>query len=132
MDSKKLLTRLVLLIFFIFILNYLAMRFYWYSSIWYFDMPMHFLGGVWLGLSAIYLFPLKDYSLKSIFKIFFIVLLVGVGWELFEILVNKFTIQDPFNSLDTLSDICFDLAGGLFAILYFIRRTIYIKENIVQ
>ena len=108
------------------------MRFYWYSSIWYFDMPMHFLGGVWLGLSAIYLFPLKDYSLKSIFKIFFIVLLVGVGWELFEILVNKFTIQDPFNSLDTLSDICFDLAGGLFAILYFIRRTIYIKENIVQ
>ena len=131
MDSKKLLIRLVFLILLIFLLNFLAMKFYWYLSIWYFDMPMHFLGGVWLGLASIYLFSLKDGSLKSIFKIFFIILLVGIGWEAFEILVNKLTIQDPFNTLDTISDICFDLAGGLFTILYFLRRTISIKENTV-
>jgi hypothetical protein len=107
------------------------MKFYWYSSIWYFDMPMHFLGGVWLGLASIYLFSLKDDSLRSIFKIFFIVLLVGIGWEVFEIFVNKFTIQDPFNFLDTVSDIFFDLSGGCFAILYFIKRTMSIKGNTV-
>ena len=71
MNPRKLLIRLVLFIFLIFLLNYLAMKFYWYSSIWYLDMPMHFLGGAWLGLAYIYLFLPKDNSLKSIFKIFF-------------------------------------------------------------
>jgi hypothetical protein len=132
MDSEKLLMRLISLILLIFLLNFLAMKFYWYLSIWYFDMPMHFLGGIWLGLASIYFFPLKDNSLKSIFKIFFIVLLVGVGWEVFEILVNKFTVQDPFNFLDTVSDICFDLAGGLFAIFYFIKKVMFVEENAVQ
>ena len=82
-------------------------------------------------LFPLYLFSLKDGSFKSIFRIFFIILLVGIGWEAFEILVNKLTIQDPFNTLDTISDICFDLAGGLFAIFYFLKRTISIKENTV-
>jgi hypothetical protein len=108
------------------------MKFYWYSSIWYFDMPMHFLGGIWLGLISIYLFPLKNYSLKSIFKIFFIVLLVGVAWEVFEILVNRLTIQDSFNTLDTISDICFDSAGGLFAIFYFLKKVMFVEKNAVQ
>ena len=129
MDSKKLLTRITLLIFFIFLLNYLATEFHWYSSIWYFDIPMHFLGGFWLGLVAIYLFSLKDFSFKSILKIFFIVLLVGAGWEVFEILIDKFITQNSFNFLDTASDIFFDFAGGLFAIFYFFKSIMPVKEN---
>jgi hypothetical protein len=131
MDRKKLLTRIIFLIFFIFLINYLAQEFYWYSSIWYFDMPMHFLGGFWLGLVSLYLFPSEDRSWKYIFKVFFTVLLIGIGWEIFEILIDKFITFNNFNSLDTLSDLFFDLAGGLSAVFYFFRRTMSILENTV-
>ncbi len=105
------------------------MKFYWYSSIWYLDMPMHFLGGVWIGLFSVYLFPPKEDSLKSILKILFIVLFIGISWEIFEILVDKFITQNSFNPLDTASDLFFDFAGGLFAIFYYFKRIISIKGN---
>ena len=94
-------------------------------------MPMHFLGGIWLGLASIYLFSFKDDSLKSIFRILFIVLFIGVGWEVFEILVSIFITHNPLIFLDTFSDIFFDFAGGAFAILYFFKKIMSIKENTV-
>ncbi len=131
MDAKKFLTRIVLFIFSILLLNYLAMKFYWYSSIWYFDMPMHFLGGVWLGLALLWFLKIKEISLMLIFKMILGVLIIGVLWEIFEIILNNYTTQSPFNSLDTISDIFFDLSGGCFAILYFIKKIMPIKSNIV-
>jgi len=131
MKSRKLLIRLLVLIFSIFVLNYLAMGFHWYSSIWYFDMSMHFLGGLWLGLVSIYLFSFKDFSFKSIFKIFFIVLFLGIGWEIFEILIDKFITQNSFDFLDTMSDLFFDVFGGLFAVWYFTKQIMPIEEDIV-
>ena len=129
MNKKKILVRITSLILFICILNFIALKFYWYFSIWYFDMPMHFLGGFWLGLAFIWLFQPKDLSFPTIAKIVLSTLLIGLGWEVFEILVNRATLQDPFNTLDTLSDICFDLAGAFSSILYFAKR-IMLKENI--
>ena len=49
-------------------------------------------------------------------------LIVGVGWEVFEILVNDVLTQNPLDFLDITSDIFFDLAGGILAILYFFRK----------
>lgn len=123
MDRVKLLKPLIYLIFFILVMNFLANKFYWYSSIWYLDIIMHFLGGLWLGLAFIYLFSPQDHSFNSVFKILLFVLLIGVGWEVFEIAVNDVITKNPFNYLDTLSDIFFDLSGGLCAILYVWSRT---------
>ena len=125
MDRKKLLIRLTSLVFFIFIVNYLAVKFYWYYSIWWFDMPMHFLGGVWLSLAILWFFPVKDLSMKSISMIILSILSIGVLWELYEILVNNLTAQIPFNTLDTISDVCFDLAAGFSALIYYC----YTKTN---
>lgn len=94
-------------------------------------MFMHFLGGFWLGLASIYLFSIKENSLKSILKILFIVLLIGIGWEVFEIYIDKFITQNSFDFLDTISDLLFDLLGGLSAILYFKKRIILLEENII-
>ncbi len=124
MDRKKLIKRLVQLILFIFIVNFLANKFYWYSSIWYFDMPMHTLGGFWIGLASIYFLPPKNNSLNSVIKILLLVLVIGIGWEIYEIGVNDIIAQNPFNYLDTISDIFFDLAGGTFSILYFFKKII--------
>lgn len=125
MDRKKLSTYLAFLILFIFAINYVAMKFYWYSAIWYFDMPMHFLGGFWLGLALIWFFSVREFSPKSILKIILGALLIGILWELFEILIDKSIAQNPFNILDTISDMCFDLAGGGLSIIYFFKRIVY-------
>lgn len=127
-NKKKILIRITSLILFISILNLIILKFHWYFSIWWSDMPMHFLGGFWLGLIFIWFLKPKNLTLNAIFKIILGVLIVSLLWEVFEILVNRATIQDPFNTLDTLSDICFDLAGGFISIFYFVKR-IMIKEN---
>lgn len=122
MDREKLLKRLTLLIFFILTINFFANKFYWYFSIWYFDMIMHTLGGFWVGLAFFYFFPPKEQSFNSVFKILSFVFLVGIGWEAYEILVDKVITQNPFNLPDTSSDIFFDLSGGLLAVFYFFKR----------
>ena len=118
MDRKKFIKPLIYLIFFILVINFLGNKFYWYSSVWYFDMIMHFLGGFWVGLAYFYIFSPQSISLKLIFKILLAVLFIGIGWEVYEILVNDILAQNPFDFLDTLSDIFFDLFGGLCVILY--------------
>ena len=88
-------------------------------------MPMHFLGGFWLGLALIWLFSVKELSFKIIFKIILGVFFIGILWELFEISIDKTITQNPFNILDTISDMCFDLAGGALSIIYFFKRIVY-------
>ena len=122
MDRKKLIKLLTYLIFFILVINFFANKFYWYSSIWYFDMIMHFLGGFWIGLTSFYIFSPQNISGKLIFKILLLVLCIGIGWEVYEILVNDILAQNSFNFLDTFSDIFFDLSGGLCAMLYLWKK----------
>ena len=117
MDRNKLLKHLVVLMFFIFLANNIALQFYWYYSITYFDMLMHFLGGVWAGLFFIYVFYVRKEVLNSLFYIILFVLFIGILWEFFEFFMGTIA-RDSFDTGDTLSDIFFDLLGGLCAILY--------------
>jgi hypothetical protein len=126
MNRKKLLTRITYLILFIFLLNFLAGKFYWYSTLWWFDMPMHFFGGLFLGLCMVYFFPPKGLNSISFFKVIFGVLLLSIGWEVFEFFVDENIAQNGFNILDTLSDICFDIAGGTTAMIYFFKRILLV------
>ena len=143
MNKKRFFTSLSLLVFFIFILNTLASKFYWYFSIWYFDMIMHFLGGLWLGLVFIWVFLIKGtiflenslekitdlINFKLITKIILAILIVGVSWEIFEIIFNNILAGTSFDLLDTVSDIFCDLAGGVFAILFFLIKRIMLKKE---
>ena len=128
-NKKKLIVRIASIILLIFVLNSLAMKFHWYFSIWYFDMPMHLLGGFWLGLVFILLFKPKSFSFNEIVQIILGFLFVALSWEVFEILIDKTITQNPFNILDTFSDICFGLTGSLISVIYFLKR-IMIKKNI--
>jgi hypothetical protein len=122
MDRKKFLIKIVILMFLIFIADRVGTMFYWYYTIWWFDMLMHFLGGVWVGLFFLYVFYNKNKFLEQFLIILSCVLLIGVFYELFEVYVHNYIARDPFNILDTTSDIFFDLAGGVFALLYFLKK----------
>jgi hypothetical protein len=128
--------------FFIFVADFIAQKFYLYTSIWYFDMFMHFGGGFWEGLLFLWFFPLlnlpffhlsiEKIDLKLICKTISFVLMIGILWEVFEIYTHNYLGHDPFNILDTASDIFFDLAGGFMAVLYFVKRIMVFKENKVE
>ena len=132
MDRKKLLKLLASLIFFILVTNFFANQFYWYYSIWYFDMIMHFLGGFWVGLLFFYLFYYGNLVPKSIFYVFLWVLAIGISWEVFEFCFYNYIAQNAFNLFDTSSDIFFDLFGGAFAVLYFLKRIMRTERNEVK
>ena len=141
MDRKKLLKHLVLLMFFIFVVNTFAQSFFWYYSIWYFDMPMHFLGGLWSSWFFIWFFcvapnPFKVsfdiFDLKLFWKIIAFVLVIGILWEFFEFFTNNRIGQEHFSVIDTSSDIFFDLAGGAFGIYYFLRKIMRVELNKVE
>ncbi len=93
---------------------------------------MHFLGGFWVGLIYLYIFPTQSISRGLIVKILLSVLLIGIGWEVFEMIVNDIIVKNPFDYADTTSDILFDLAGGTFASLYFFKRIMFEKVSRVQ
>src|SRR3989344_5487931 len=108
MDRKKLIKHLVFLMFFIFIADILAQKLHWYFSIWWFsikDLP-------------IFQLSFEKIDFKLILKVLLFVLFFGILWELFEVFVHNYIAQDPFNILDTTSDIFFDLSGGLCVIIY--------------
>lgn len=136
MGRRNFFKKLAYLIITIFAINYIAVKLYWYYSIWWFDMPMHFFGGFWIGLALIWLLSFKYFPIqitpKSIFQVIIGVLIIGVGWEVFEIIVNNLTARMPFNTLDTLSDIFFDLAGGTFSLLYLLKGTMLEYLNRVE
>ncbi len=132
MATRKLLKHIVFLMFLMFVADYLAKVFYWYYSIWYFDVIMHFLGGFWVGLFFIYVFYRKELKLNSVPNIILCILAVGVLWEIFEFFVFNQIGSTAFDRLDTISDIFLDLSGGFFALLYFMKNIMPVGENNVQ
>ena len=120
-DRKKLSVRLIKLLVSFFILDFVATKFYLYFSIWYFDMIMHLVGGAALALFVMWLFSIKVDQKQGIFTIILGVLILGIGWEAFEFVVKQNVSEKGFNFIDTFSDLCFDLAGGLFALVYFTK-----------
>lgn len=127
-DRKKLLKVLTVLILLIFIFNYIGNKFHWYYSVWYFDMIMHFFGGFWTGLVYFFIFPFKEQFQKSFLPTIVFVFFIGIVWEIVEPFINP-TMSLNLFSLDTVSDIFFDLSGGTLAILYLLKRIMVSTEN---
>lgn len=127
--QKGILLKILTLIVGIFFINYFAMKFHWYSIVWWFDMPMHTLGGIWVALVSLFVYRFRRTTVEDIFKprmIFVIallsVLIIGLLWEIFEFGMENIGTVDLANPIDSLSDLCFDLAGGVIGALYFISR----------
>jgi len=120
------------------IINALAGYFHWYWSVWWFDMPMHFAGGFFIGMLSLYIMRrsiLLAQEKGKYIRTFFIVLLstlvMGILWEVFEFLMQGGFSGSLASPVDSLSDICFDLAGGALAIMIYLpqRKNITNESN---
>jgi hypothetical protein len=81
--------------------------------LWWFDILMHFLGGLWVGISAYFFiykrgFPGSHYlqSVNKIIVVLAVTLIVGL----------TFVLGDESYYLDTCYDIIMDLLGGMTAL----------------
>lgn len=104
---------LYLMIYFIFILvsiisalHYFALANYWYFIFPWLDLIMHFLGGLFISLSVLFLFEIKRVYLISILS----VLIVSIFWELFEHSLGVF--KDDY-VLDTVVDFIMGVLGAV-------------------
>ena len=114
---------LLALILVIAVVNAFAQYHYWYWTMRWFDMPMHFLGGMWLAGVAIWWrffygkFPdtkieLHNFLAWGVGYAF----LVGFAWEAYEAVIALST-KGYMNAMsDTLSDLGFDILGGLVVV----------------
>ncbi len=117
MLRKKLLKKLAFSFILLFILNEPAVFLHWYNLIWWFDMPMHFLGGLSVFyLSAVLWLPALKYvsHTRYLYESVITALLIGVLWEALELFLFTHFGTPSFFLVDSISDVLFDLAGALF------------------
>lgn len=108
------------------VLQSVAFSFFFYWTLWWYDILMHGLGGFLIGSIAAwaYVFELKRHvGVNRFLWIVGVTLAVGVLWEIFEYTVG-FRVYDSLYEpyvVDTLNDMGMDTAGALLAFLM-VRR----------
>ena len=127
---------LVILIVFIAIANWFANIFYLYWLIWWFDLVMHFLGGLWVGASGLLIFSSikkKRGSQAPVdMKLAFTVALacaivIGGGWEVFEFSLDRLLIAELQSGIaDTASDLLMDFIGSIAGAYFFLRTELIV------
>ncbi len=121
------------------ILQQVAVHFYLYWTLSWFDILMHFLGGFWFGYSALWILFFSGYMLvpsRNDVKFFILVAFasaIGVGllWEVFEYVTGITFVNDVFHDyvFDTIKDLIMDSLGGIVSAIF-----LYIayKKRLVQ
>ena len=102
------------------LLHVSATNLFWYWKFWWFDIMMHFLGGLWVGLMSLWLYyfsgfnshPRKEKKFVFLFSIIS-VLTIGIGWEVFEVLIQSNLSNGYW--VDTTQDLIMDTLGALTA-----------------
>jgi hypothetical protein len=122
-EPDTLLRTLFILIWVIAILHLGAEHYYWYWQYQWFDLPMHLLGGVWLGLASLWVWNHTSYLTrvkKRVQPTDFVVALVGgvlfgLLWESYEYLVWTHTERGlPIEYVpDLIMDLCMDTLGAV-------------------
>ena len=118
------------------VLVFLGLFLFWYWRIPEFDLLVHFLGGVWSGGMAIwfsrsfkvlrvFLSAQKNVYILSIVAVF----IIGIGWEIFEILAGNSVIGEDGFWMDTVTDLIADLFGAWAIAYYFLAKRYDILEN---
>ena len=95
-------------------LHLMGIYFYLYWTVSWFDILLHFLGGLSLGVFFIWLFGLRERSYKTLFLVVLFIVIIGVGWEIFEYINNIAKSTEEYVP-DTILDLVMDTAGAVVA-----------------
>ena len=135
MIRQKLLHNLVGSVIALAIINFLAVHFSWYSLLWWFDMPMHFFGGLTVFyFCAMLWLPARKWvpNWRFLYEAVITTVLIGVLWEALELYLYLHYGSPDFIILDSISDVFFDLTGALFAAYLVVPLLIRADKSVVS
>jgi VanZ family protein len=115
MPKPKITGREVLaLLVIIIVLDSVARSHNYYWGLWWYDIPMHLLGGVWVALTLLWLEQKNRLPFRlNLVRLVLAVVAVGLLWEIYEIVFELTFTRKTGYIVDTISDLLLDLAGGL-------------------
>jgi len=96
-------------------------------------MMMHFLGGAWIAVVALWFFYFSGHlktkikTSRAIFIAITSAIIIGILWEVYELIIGL-TLW-PEDSFDTITDVVMDTLGAMFSYMYFIYIDKLPKEN---
>ncbi|KKU78962.1 MAG: hypothetical protein UY04_C0021G0009 [Parcubacteria group bacterium GW2011_GWA2_47_7] len=100
-----------------------------YFYIWWLDIPMHLIGGFWVGLIVLtyyfayqYKFPKRESSHFALFLSVGGAFVVALSWEVFEWSVDWVNGLIHNDMIDSLSDICNGVIGASVGTALFVWR----------
>lgn len=129
MLKNKLLLISLLTILLISVFHYLSLRYSWYWTFRWLDIPVHIVGGFWVSLSALWVSlyishidSILGYKRKALIVMLTSVLVVAILWEIFELIFHVTSVNSVGYWQDTLSDISNGFVGGIISFTYFIKN----------
>ena len=115
----------------LFVLHCSALVYGFYDTFFWFDMLTHFFGGIVVVLGGSAFLSTRLPRFTRVKNLVMFVVGVGLLWELYEYLVQIVIPATPFVTLlDSLSDLGFDILGGIvgIAFVYLIKKQ-YTNNN---
>ncbi len=99
------------------VLYFVGLALYLTWVLWWYDILLHFLGGVWVGLAVCTAFSFYERQPRFV-HIIAGVLVIGVAWELFEVAVGA--PREANYAFDTSLDLVMDTIGSIAG--FFVAR----------
>ncbi|MDQ5912229.1 MAG: hypothetical protein QG568_444 [Patescibacteria group bacterium] len=99
---------------FVILLHKIAHELYLYWTYRWVDIPMHILGGIMAGLFTFVFLRITRLP-ESIKNLLIGVMIVGVGWEVLELLYKVDALSTRY-WIDTIKDLIDDTIGGFISI----------------
>lgn len=109
------------------IIHVAGLIYFLYWKFWWLDGVSHFLGGFWAGGIVLWGYVyIRDSTPNKFSNIFYILLaisaafLIGIWWEIYEVLIRSAELPHEDYFFDTIADLIADTVGAFFAGLYFL------------
>ncbi len=96
------------------VLNSIALDQSLYWSLGWYDIMMHFLAGLTIGVVVVWFLNPQGWSLRSFLLVLMYVMVVSVAYEIFEYM-NGLTLSTQEYPIDTTIDLVMDAIGAIFA-----------------
>lgn len=102
----------------------------WNYSLWWYDLLLHFLGGMWVAIAAkkFLIKPINWIGWRGPIFIIALVALVGVTWEIYEFTIDELFFEERAlwraqdGNTDTMTDLMMDLLGSMVVVGYMTYR----------
>lgn len=125
MNNFKVLGITLVLSFALLYLHIQGMASHLYMNYWFYDIILHFLGGVCVSLALFCIAKLFKISfiLNNLWLLILSTFVIGFGWELFELAygISGHDFGTREYNIDTVKDLIMDTLGGSLA-LYFYKN----------